>query len=98
MGACRYTGFQLVSVVETGLGEAVVSLILHFLQLVECFYLTCVRSCFRWSDDENGACEEISGLGGMELAMETWADWVASHVDPRKKKVFFVTMSPTHLG
>ncbi|KAH6769304.1 TRICHOME BIREFRINGENCE-LIKE 35 [Perilla frutescens var. hirtella] len=51
-----------------------------------------------WSDDENRVCEEISGLGGMELAMETWADWVASNVDPQKKKVFFVTMSPTHLG
>ncbi|KAK4396079.1 protein trichome birefringence-like 35 [Sesamum angolense] len=34
--------------------------------------------------------------GGMELAMECWADWVASNVDPLKKKVFFVTMSPTH--
>ncbi|KAL1549095.1 Protein trichome birefringence-like 35 [Salvia divinorum] len=51
-----------------------------------------------WSNDDTGACEEITGLGGMELAMETWADWVASHVDPLKKKVFFVTMSPTHLG
>lgn len=55
------------------------------------------KSYFRWSNEENSVCEEISGLGGMELAMETWADWVASHVDPLKKKVFFVTMSPTHL-
>ncbi|KAL0338138.1 UNVERIFIED_CONTAM: protein trichome birefringence-like 35 [Sesamum angustifolium] len=50
----------------------------------------------QWSDEENGVCEEIGGLGGMELAMECWADWVASNVDPLKKKVFFVTMSPTH--
>ncbi|KAL0450973.1 UNVERIFIED_CONTAM: protein trichome birefringence-like 35 [Sesamum latifolium] len=49
-----------------------------------------------WSDEENSVCEEIGGLGGMELAMESWADWVASNVDPMKKKVFFVTMSPTH--
>ncbi|KAG8377071.1 hypothetical protein BUALT_Bualt09G0130100 [Buddleja alternifolia] len=49
-----------------------------------------------WSDEENNACEEISGIGGMELAMESWANWVASNVDPLKKKVFFVTMSPTH--
>ncbi|KAL3830225.1 hypothetical protein ACJIZ3_019027 [Penstemon smallii] len=50
-----------------------------------------------WSNEENSVCEEISGLGGMELAMEAWGDWVASHVDPLKKKVFFITMSPTHL-
>ncbi|KAL6534436.1 Protein trichome birefringence-like 35 [Orobanche hederae] len=51
-----------------------------------------------WSNEENNVCEEISGLGGMELAMESWADWVANRVDPLKKKVFFVTMSPTHFG
>lgn len=50
---------------------------------------------FRWSSEENGVCEEIDGLGGMELAMEAWAKWVDSNVD-RAKKVFFVTMSPTH--
>ncbi|XP_009607029.1 protein trichome birefringence-like 35 [Nicotiana tabacum] len=48
-----------------------------------------------WSSEENGVCEEIDGLGGMELAMEAWAKWVDSNVD-RAKKVFFVTMSPTH--
>ncbi|XP_030541865.1 protein trichome birefringence-like 35 [Rhodamnia argentea] len=49
-----------------------------------------------WSDDRNGDCEELDGLGAMELAMETWADWVTTKLDPRKK-VLFVTMSPTHL-
>ncbi|CAA0830574.1 Protein trichome birefringence-like 35 [Striga hermonthica] len=49
-----------------------------------------------WSNEENNVCQEISGLGGMELALESWADWVATHIDPLKKKVFFVTMSPTH--
>ncbi|KAJ6778052.1 PROTEIN TRICHOME BIREFRINGENCE-LIKE 35 [Salix koriyanagi] len=50
-----------------------------------------------WSAEENGACEELDGLGAMELAMGAWADWVASKTDPQKKRVFFVTMSPTHL-
>ncbi|KAK4253355.1 hypothetical protein QN277_010676 [Acacia crassicarpa] len=50
-----------------------------------------------WTDAENGACEELDGLGAMELAMGAWADWVSSKVDPLKKRVFFVTMSPTHL-
>ncbi|AES86749.2 putative PMR5 domain, PC-Esterase [Medicago truncatula] len=50
-----------------------------------------------WTDEENGACEELDGRGAMELAMGAWADWVSSKVDPLKKRVFFVTMSPTHL-
>ena len=51
----------------------------------------------RWSNEENGVCEELDGLEAMELAMKTWAKWVDSIVDPSKKRVFFVTMSPTHL-
>ncbi|XP_021908427.1 protein trichome birefringence-like 35 [Carica papaya] len=50
-----------------------------------------------WSTEENGICEELDGLGAMELAMGAWADWVATKVNPLKKRVFFVTMSPTHL-
>ncbi|GAB4834028.1 Protein trichome birefringence-like 35 [Ancistrocladus abbreviatus] len=50
-----------------------------------------------WSSEENGVCEELDGVGGMELAMKTWGNWVYSSVDPLKKQVFFVTMSPTHL-
>ncbi|KAM1949561.1 hypothetical protein ACFX15_009604 [Malus domestica] len=49
-----------------------------------------------WSAEANGVCEEVDGLGAMELAMGAWADW-ASKVNPLKKQVFFVTMSPTHL-
>ncbi|XP_024967347.1 protein trichome birefringence-like 35 [Cynara cardunculus var. scolymus] len=50
-----------------------------------------------WSTEENGVCEEAQGLEAMELAMDAWADWIGSNVDPLKQKVFFVTMSPTHL-
>lgn len=64
--------------------------------LIVCWHnMICDNRC-RWSDDENGDCEELDGLGAMELAMETWADWVTTKLDPRKK-VLFVTMSPTHL-
>lgn len=49
-----------------------------------------------WSTEENRVCEELDGLGAMELAMEAWANWVATKADPLKK-IFFVTMSPTHL-
>ncbi|KAJ8431016.1 hypothetical protein Cgig2_017194 [Carnegiea gigantea] len=50
----------------------------------------------RWTSEENGVCEETDGLTAMELTMKTWAKWVDSNVDPLKKCVFFVTMSPTH--
>nr|DAD28125.1 TPA_asm: hypothetical protein HUJ06_029593 [Nelumbo nucifera] len=50
-----------------------------------------------WSSEENGVCEELDGLRAMELAMEAWAEWVASNVNTLIKRVFFVTMSPTHL-
>ncbi|KAI9079766.1 hypothetical protein K1719_038387 [Acacia pycnantha] len=42
-----------------------------------------------WTDAENGACEELDGLGAMELAMGAWTDWVSSKADPLKKRVFF---------
>ncbi|XP_010423974.1 PREDICTED: protein trichome birefringence-like 35 [Camelina sativa] len=50
----------------------------------------------RWSSEEKGSCEEVKGAEGMEMAMNAWADWIANNVDPKKKRVFFVTMSPTH--
>lgn len=33
----------------------------------------------------------------MSVALNTWAKWIESRVDPLRKRVFFVTMSPTHL-
>uniref|UniRef100_A0A1J3E7L8 Protein trichome birefringence-like 35 n=1 Tax=Noccaea caerulescens TaxID=107243 RepID=A0A1J3E7L8_NOCCA len=50
----------------------------------------------RWSSEEEGSCEEVKGAEGMEMAMNAWADWVSNNVDPNTKRVFFVTMSPTH--
>ncbi|KAI3811047.1 hypothetical protein L1987_20763 [Smallanthus sonchifolius] len=50
-----------------------------------------------WSNEKNGVCEEAESLDALELAMDEWAKWIESKVDPLKKKVFFVTMSPTHL-
>ncbi|CAH9147593.1 unnamed protein product, partial [Cuscuta epithymum] len=31
------------------------------------------------------------------LALQTWASWIESSINPERQKVFFVTMSPTHL-
>ncbi|XP_020588252.1 protein trichome birefringence-like 35 [Phalaenopsis equestris] len=49
-----------------------------------------------WNADDE-ICEEADGLDAMALALETWADWISSSVNPLKQRVFFVTMSPTHL-
>nr|CAD1833057.1 unnamed protein product [Ananas comosus var. bracteatus] len=49
-----------------------------------------------WSSEED-ICEEADGIDAMKLALETWAGWVSTSVDPQKQQVFFVTMSPTHL-
>ncbi|WVZ17538.1 hypothetical protein V8G54_010520 [Vigna mungo] len=62
-----------------------------------CSNVSCIFFYCRWTTEENGACEELDGRGAMELAMGAWAEWVSSKVDPLKKRVFFVTMSPTHL-
>ncbi|KZV42129.1 hypothetical protein F511_29808 [Dorcoceras hygrometricum] len=31
------------------------------------------------------------------LALETWANWIESSINPVTQKIFFMTMSPTHL-
>lgn len=36
-------------------------------------------------------------IEGFELALKTWADWLELHVDTSKAKVFFVSLSPTHV-
>ncbi|CAN6870531.1 unnamed protein product [Brassica oleracea] len=51
----------------------------------------------QWSSREKGSCKEVKGAEGMEMAMNTWAHWISSNVDPNKKRVFFVTMSPIHI-
>ncbi|KFK24668.1 hypothetical protein AALP_AA8G009500 [Arabis alpina] len=50
----------------------------------------------QWSSEEKGSCEEVKGGEGMEMAMNAWGEWIANNVDPKTKRVFFVTMSPTH--
>ncbi|PHT51693.1 Protein trichome birefringence-like 31 [Capsicum baccatum] len=40
---------------------------------------------------------EYNVTTAYRLALETWANWIESSVNPQKQKVFFATMSPTHL-
>ncbi|CAA6654701.1 unnamed protein product [Spirodela intermedia] len=45
-----------------------------------------------------GSLRGCRGLEGMAVALNTWAKWVDSRVDSLRKRVFFVTMSPTHFS
>ncbi|CAI9088769.1 OLC1v1023193C1 [Oldenlandia corymbosa var. corymbosa] len=40
---------------------------------------------------------EYNVTTAYKLAMETWANWIETRINPLKQKVFFATMSPTHL-
>ncbi|KAL6570645.1 Protein trichome birefringence-like 31 [Orobanche gracilis] len=41
--------------------------------------------------------QEYNVTTAYRLALETWARWVESSINPRTQKIFFATMSPTHL-
>jgi len=36
-------------------------------------------------------------IEGFELALKPWADWLELHVDSLNTKVFFMSLSPTHV-
>lgn len=36
-------------------------------------------------------------LSAYEMALKTWSDWLHNHVNPTQTRLFFVSLSPTHL-
>ncbi|KAK4755435.1 hypothetical protein SAY87_009192 [Trapa incisa] len=52
-----------------------------------------------WGSFANGqdGYEELDLPVAYRIALKTWANWVDSNIDPNKTRVFFTTMSPTHL-
>ncbi|KAI4967491.1 hypothetical protein ZWY2020_025833 [Hordeum vulgare] len=48
-------------------------------------------------DEHYGVTKAVDGVRAFELALTTWADWLEFHVDRARTRLFFVTMSPTHL-
>lgn len=53
----------------------------------------------RWgsfANEENGF-EELDAATAYRISLKTWANWVDSTIDPNKTRVFFTTMSPTHM-
>ncbi|KAI3447794.1 hypothetical protein Pfo_004459 [Paulownia fortunei] len=51
-----------------------------------------------WGSFANGeeGYEELDAPVSYTLGLKTWANWVDSHINPNKTRVFFTTMSPTH--
>ncbi|BFG36437.1 hypothetical protein CerSpe_227110 [Prunus speciosa] len=52
-----------------------------------------------WGSFPNGeeGYEELEAPAAYRIALKTWANWVDSNVNPNKTRVFFTTMSPTHM-
>lgn len=51
-------------------------------------------------DDRFGSSnhvEEYNVTTAYRLALETWASWIDSTINPQTQTVFFMSMSPTHL-
>ncbi|CAO2820125.1 unnamed protein product [Amaranthus hypochondriacus] len=52
-----------------------------------------------WGSFANGeeGYEALDAPIAYRLALKTWANWIDSTIDPNKTRVFFTTMSPTHM-
>ena len=52
-----------------------------------------------WGSFPNGekGYEELEAPAAYRIALKTWANWVDTNVNPNKTRVFFTTMSPTHM-
>ncbi|CAM0877292.1 unnamed protein product [Alopecurus aequalis] len=53
----------------------------------------------RWGpfDAAYGVSKAVDGLRAFELALTTWANWLEFNVDRARTRLFFMSMSPTHL-
>ncbi|XP_026439591.1 protein trichome birefringence-like 3 isoform X1 [Papaver somniferum] len=53
-----------------------------------------------WGSFSNGedGYEELEAEVAYRIALKTWANWVDSTIASNKTRVFFTTMSPTHMG
>ncbi|XP_042515885.1 protein trichome birefringence-like 3 [Macadamia integrifolia] len=52
-----------------------------------------------WGSFANGedGYEELDAPVAYRIALKTWANWVDSTIDPNKTRLFFTTLSPTHM-
>nr|CAD1833049.1 unnamed protein product [Ananas comosus var. bracteatus] len=52
-----------------------------------------------WGSFANGdeGFEELDFVVAYRIGLKTWANWIDSTIDPNSTRVFFTTMSPTHM-
>ncbi|KAI4318994.1 hypothetical protein MLD38_032645 [Melastoma candidum] len=56
-----------------------------------------VKSLWGSFSNAEDAYEELEVPVAYRIGLKTWANWVDSNINPNTTKVFFTTMSPTHL-
>lgn len=65
-------------------------MVFHYSFLIHSFYR---RGSF---DDEVKDIVELTTEDAYRMAMKSMLKWVAKNMDPKKTRVFFTSMSPTH--
>ncbi|KAM7532031.1 hypothetical protein LguiB_035441 [Lonicera macranthoides] len=48
-------------------------------------------------DSSSGIYKDVEMLRSYEMALKTWSDWLEINVNHTRTRLFFVSMSPTHL-
>ncbi|KAL3651325.1 Protein trichome birefringence-like 43 [Castilleja foliolosa] len=56
------------------------------------------KQAWDWIVYGNTTVKDMDRLAAYELALNTWAKWIDSNVDPNKTQVFFQGVSPDHDG
>lgn len=52
----------------------------------------------RWkSSEKSNGTFEVDMVRRYEMGLKTWVDWLETHVNRTKTKLFFVSLSPAHL-
>lgn len=56
-----------------------------------------MRCAFRWGSFGDDGYEELDAWVAFRLGLKTWANWVDANIDPNATRVFFMSISTTHM-
>ncbi|EPS63212.1 hypothetical protein M569_11574, partial [Genlisea aurea] len=56
-----------------------------------------IKTLKGWFDRGDAEYDEVDRPVAYERVMKTWSNWVEENVDPKRTKVFFMSMSPLHI-
>jgi len=51
----------------------------------------------RWGAFGDDGYEELDAWVAFRLGLKTWANWVDANIDPNATRVFFMSISTTHM-